>query len=90
MYYSNDEEKQILEKSKKTLEDSGKFDKAIVTKVIPVSEFFKAEEYHQDYYKKSSFRYNAYKKGSGRKDFIDDNWEDKIEELSRETAEENP
>ena len=84
MYYSNEEEKNILENSKKILEDSWKFDKSIATKILPVSEFFDAEQYHQDYYKKSSLRYNAYKKGSWRKDFIDDNWEEKIEKLNEE------
>jgi peptide methionine sulfoxide reductase msrA/msrB len=83
MYYSNEQEKQILENSKKELENSKKFDKAIATKILPLAPFFEAEEYHQDYYKKSSLRYKVYKKSSGRKDFIEDNWEEKIEELGK-------
>jgi peptide methionine sulfoxide reductase msrA/msrB len=62
MFYSNQSEKEILEKSKKDLENSGKFNKSIVTKILAFKTFFKAEEYHQNYYKKSSIRYNTYKK----------------------------
>lgn len=40
-----------------------------------------AEEYHQDYYKKSSFRYNLYKEGSGRKGYIEDNWMNEINQI---------
>lgn len=85
IYYSNDQEKSIIEASKKALVDSGKFDKDIVTKILSVTEFFEAESYHQDYYKKSSFRYNLYAKGSGRKWFIEENWAERIGELNEQT-----
>ncbi len=81
MYYKNDIEKNILEKSKQSLESSWKFDKAIATKILAFPNFFEAEEYHQDYYKKSSLRYKTYKKWSWRWDFIDDYWSERIEEL---------
>ncbi len=42
--------------------------------MLPFKNFYPAEEYHQNYYKKSSVHYNLYKKGSGRADFIDENW----------------
>ena len=84
MYYNTEEEKEILEKSKKTLEESGKFDEKIATKILPFETFFEAEEYHQDYYKKSATRYKLYKKWSGREDFIEDNWEERIKELEKE------
>lgn len=85
IYYSSDVEKQIAENSKKSLQDSWKFDSDIVTLILPVTEFYDAESYHQDYYKKSAFRYNLYKRGSGREGFIDENWKDRIAELSEET-----
>lgn len=73
IYYQNDEEKNIIESARKTLEISKKFDTPIAVKTVPFTSFFPAEEYHQDYYKKSAFRYNLYKKWSGRADFIDEN-----------------
>lgn len=92
MYFSNDEERKILEKSKTNLENSKKFDKKIVTKILKASEFFDAEKEHQDYYKKSSLRYNIYKIGSWRDGFIKSNWKNKIEKLEKnnlQNAEQN-
>lgn len=74
IFYAKDEEKKIAEQSIKELEDSGRFDKPIVTKVLPAKEFYLAEEYHQDYYLKKSVQYESYAKGSGRYDFLKDKW----------------
>ena len=74
IFYHNDNQKRTAEDSKKRLEESELFDKPIVTEILPFTEFFKAEEYHQDYYKKSSEHYERYKKASGREGFINDNW----------------
>ncbi len=60
---------------KKSLKKSGKFSKSIRTKILPAQPFYKAEEGHQDYYKKQAFHYKLYKKGSGREDFIKRHWE---------------
>jgi peptide methionine sulfoxide reductase msrA/msrB len=74
IFYHNDEQKRAAEKSKNSLEKSGKFNKPIATQVIKASEFYPAEEYHQEYYKKDPVRYEAYKKGSGREDFVKRVW----------------
>lgn len=62
IYYQNEDEKSIIESARKTLEASKKFTAPIAVKTVPFTTFFPAEEYHQDYYKKSAFRYNLYKK----------------------------
>jgi peptide methionine sulfoxide reductase msrA/msrB len=74
IYYQNDGEKTIIEQAKKTLESSKKFDQPIAVQTVPFSTFFPAEEYHQDYYKKSALRYSLYKKGSGREGYIEKTW----------------
>jgi len=53
-YHSADQEKEARE-SKENLERSGKYGKKIVTEIVPSGEFFKAEEYHQQYYAKCGF-----------------------------------
>lgn len=79
IFYHNEEQKQIAEQSKRDLEASGKFSKPIVTKILPAKPFYPAEEDHQDYYKKQSFHYRLYKKGSGREDFIKKHWSSNID-----------
>ena len=79
IFYHGEEQKNLAEQSKKKLGKSGKFKNPIATKVIPFSTFYKAEEYHQDYYKRRILDYKAYKKGSGREDFIKENWGDSDE-----------
>ena len=67
-------QKDLAEQSKVELENSGKFDKPIVTAISEAPVFYIAEEYHQDFYKKQSMRYQMYAKASGRKGFLEDTW----------------
>ena len=55
IFYHNKEQKEIVEKSKQVLEQSGKYERPIVTEIIPAPLFYKAEEYHQKYFKKHGF-----------------------------------
>ena len=74
IFYHNQEQQRIAEESKKQLAASGRFDKPIVTAIVPASIFYPAEEYHQQYYKKNAFRYNMYHDNSGRHEFFDKIW----------------
>ncbi|MDD2431712.1 MAG: peptide-methionine (S)-S-oxide reductase MsrA [Firmicutes bacterium] len=75
IFYHSKEQKQIAIASKEKLNASGRFDKPIVTEILPAAPFYRAEEKHQDYYKKSFFHYNMYREGSGRSRFIRENWQ---------------
>jgi peptide methionine sulfoxide reductase msrA/msrB len=52
IFYHDEEQRRFAEESKAALDRSGRFDKAIVTEIIPLEAFYPAEDYHQDYYKK--------------------------------------
>jgi len=74
IFYDNEAQKQEAEKSKEKLAASGKFDKPIVTDILPLVKFYSAEEYHQDFYKKSPTRYHSYRASSGRDAFLNGVW----------------
>lgn len=80
IFYHNDDQKKSAEISKKNLVNEGIFSKPLVTPIIPATVFYAAEDYHQDYYKKSPLRYKLYRYGSGRDKFLDNTWESKKSE----------
>jgi len=75
IFYHDEEQKRLAEKSKEALANSGQFAKPIVTEILQFSKFYDAEEYHQDYYKKNPLRYKYYRYGSGRDQFLNKVWE---------------
>ena len=81
IFYHDEEQKQLAEKSKEALTRSGKFDRPIVTEILPLTRFHEAEDYHQDYYRKQPLKYRYYRSGSGRDLFLKKVWG---EELDRE------
>jgi peptide-methionine (S)-S-oxide reductase len=50
IYYANDEQKKIAEEIKSELQKSGAYTDPIVTEISPLKEFYKAEDYHQNYF----------------------------------------
>ncbi|MBD3627834.1 peptide-methionine (R)-S-oxide reductase MsrB [Cyclobacterium sp.] len=75
IFFHSQEQKSVAENTKKALDQSGIFDKPIVTPVVKFTNFYAAETYHQDYYKKQPKEYKAYRTGSGRDRFIAQHWE---------------
>jgi peptide methionine sulfoxide reductase msrA/msrB len=84
VFYLNDDEKALAEFALEKLELSGRFDEPIDVKIIPFESFYYAEEYHQDYYKKSSLKYKYYRFNSGRDQFLDQYWKDERKEETME------
>jgi peptide methionine sulfoxide reductase msrA/msrB len=74
IFYHNKSQKEIAEKSKLDLGNSGMFSKPIVTKIEQFKSFVPAEDYHQDYNLKNPERYENYRKASGRDVFIAEHW----------------
>lgn len=74
IFYLNEKQQQAAVASKKALEKSGRFDQPTVTEILPASEFYPAEEYHQDYYLKNPVRYKIYRGGCGRDSRLESLW----------------
>ncbi len=74
IFYHNEEQKRLAEESKEELTKSGRFHKPIVTEILKATTFYKAEDYHQDYYKKNPVRYKYYRWRSGRDQYLEKIW----------------
>jgi len=77
IFYTSEIQKEIAIKSKKTLSDMKLFKNLIVTKILPASVFYPAEEYHQDFYKKNPIRFEENEAFSSRSSFISEHWKKK-------------
>jgi peptide methionine sulfoxide reductase msrA/msrB len=76
IFYHSEEQRLAAQRSKQELAASGRFEKPIVTEIVPAGEFYVAEAYHQHYYKKNPFHYQMYRVGSGRHGFLKKVWKD--------------
>ena len=75
IFVMTEEERAVAMKSKDALAASGQFgDTKVVTEIIAATDFYDAEEYHQDYYKKNPIRYKFYRSRSGRDRFLKKTW----------------
>lgn len=74
IFYRDEAEKKEAEEFFKEFESKDILDGEIQVKILPYKNFFMAEDYHQDYYKKNPTRYNMYKYGSGRVRKLEEIW----------------
>lgn len=74
IFYHDAAQRKLAEESKKALEQMPAFRGKIVTEIVPLKEFYRAEEYHQDFYKKNPARYHEYRTGCGRDKRLKELW----------------
>lgn len=77
IFYHSEEQRRLALESRNRLQESRKFAKPIVTEIRPAMQFYKAEDYHQDYYLNNPIRYKYYRWGSGRDPFLEKVWGEK-------------
>lgn len=74
VFYHSDEQRKKAEDSKARLKSLGKFPSGVMTEISPAGDFYRAEDYHQDYYRKNPIHYNMYKLSCGREDKLNQLW----------------
>ncbi|MDO8462152.1 MAG: peptide-methionine (S)-S-oxide reductase MsrA [Deltaproteobacteria bacterium] len=74
IFYHDEAQKKAAEKSKEELGRSGRYQKPIVTEILPATPFYPAEGYHQDYSRKNPLRYSLYSSQSGRDQYLKKVW----------------
>ena len=77
IFYGDDAQKAAAEASKVALDKSKPFKNPIVTEITAATQFYAAEDYHQDYYLKNPVRYKFYRTGCGRDARLTELWGDK-------------
>ncbi|MEW6388477.1 MAG: peptide-methionine (R)-S-oxide reductase MsrB [Thermodesulfobacteriota bacterium] len=74
IFYHDAEQQRLAEAAKIKLEKSGRFQKPIVTEILPFTKFYRAEDYHQNYYRTHAVKYKFYRWNSGRDQFLRQAW----------------
>lgn len=74
VFYHDERQRELAERSKRKLEESGALPGMIATEIVPAGEFYAAEDYHQDYYAQNALRYNFYKFTCGRPARLEQLW----------------
>ena len=74
IFYHDEEQRRLAEETKRAIEASGRFDRPVATEIVPAGEFWAAEDYHQDYYRKNPIRYKFYSFNCGRERRLRELW----------------
>jgi peptide methionine sulfoxide reductase msrA/msrB len=74
IFYHDEDQRQMAEKSREELSRSGKFTRPIATEIVKFTKFYPAEDYHQDYSQKNPLHYRSYRHGSGRDQYLGKVW----------------
>lgn len=74
IFFHDEMQKRLAEESKKEIERTKSFSQPIIVPIVPASRFYAAEDYHQDFYKKSPVHYKTYRFGCGRDARLKELW----------------
>ena len=86
IFYHDEEQKRLAQESKAAMDKSGRFSRPIATEITMLTTFYRAEAYHQDYYKKNGIRYKFYRSGSGRDSYLKKIWGDEKQSAVSESG----
>ena len=75
IFYHDETQKRLAEQTKQAV--AKELGKPVVTEIVPASQYYAAEDYHQDYYKKNPIRYKLYRANCGRDARLEQLWGDK-------------